>query len=81
MASKARATFTSTTGTKHVLEAKIKRSDIKVDILDKSTRAVVARADRQLLDGGVGEVIVAPGVDKVLIGLMCICVYDLNTWK
>lgn len=54
--------------------------DINFDIVDSSTGAVVARMHRlpDHLAGGAGQVIVAPGVDKVLIGMVAICCYELN---
>lgn len=52
--------------------------DINFDVIDSSTGAMVARMYRQPLREAVGQVIVAPGVDKVLIGMVCICCYELN---
>lgn len=83
--SKATATFTSPTGTEHVLTMKGGPMDRKASIVDDSTGAVVARINRKLFrPRGVffGQqtyaVTVAPGVDKALITALCICFDEKN---
>lgn len=79
-------TFTSYTGKQEQLVMKGKWLDTIAEITDETQGgAVVARMNRKLLSGKdifFGQqtygVVVAPGMDMVLVAAMCICLDDRN---
>lgn len=83
--SEATAKFTSKSGKQESLTMKGNWLDLRGEILDDSTGAIVAQIDRKVLNSRnllFGQdtygVVVAPGMDMSIIAAMCICLDDKN---